>query len=334
MAPFRRSWVLRLLGVVAAGSVAASLALPHYAGAQAVPQAADVPTQLKQVKAALADVKADAKKLARALDRANQALNRAENELEEAELQRLGAHARGVRANAALQDATVRVERLRRVLGDRARGIYMAGDPAGLSALVRNDQVDQLLSQVTMLDHLARESNESLADLVIAQQDYALARQALGEAERDARRAGVVINRKIAEAVELRDLRLQAKQKLDDKIRALQGEEAVLRATQQQRLARQAGIVRGGGKCDLSGTSDAEYFIIMKESGGDPTADNPNSTAFGLGQLLLDLRRRILGANYDTIDCGLQLMAFRTYVRERYGTAEAAKAFWLSHGWY
>ena len=334
MAPFRRSWVLRLLGVVAAGSVAASLALPHDAGAQAAAPAADVPTQLKQVKAALADVKADAKKLARALDRANQALNRAENELEEAELQRLGAHARGVRANAALQDATVRVERLRRVLGDRARGIYMAGDPAGLSALVRGDRVDQLLSQVTMLDHLARESNESLADLVIAQQDYALAKQALGEAERDARRAGAVISRKIAEAVELRDLRLQAKEKLDDKIRALEGEAAVLRATQQQRLARQAGIVRGGGKCDLSGTSDAEYFIIMKESGGDPTADNPNSTAFGLGQLLLDLRRRILGDNYDTIDCGLQLMAFRTYVRERYGTAEAAKAFWDTHGWY
>jgi septal ring factor EnvC (AmiA/AmiB activator) len=334
MAPFRRSWVLRLLGVVAAGSVAASLALPHDAGAQAVPQAADVPTQLKQVKAALADTKADAKKLARALDRANQALNRAENELEEAELQRLGAHARGVRATAALQDATVRVERLRRVLGDRARGIYMAGDPAGLTALVRNEQVEELLSQVTMLDHLARESNESLADLVIAQQDYALARQALGEAERDARRAGVIISRKIAEAVELRDLRLQAKEQLDDKIRLLEGEEAVLRATQQQRLARQAGVVRGGGKCDLSGTSDAEYFIIMKESRGDPTADNPISTAFGLGQLLLDLRRRILGANYDTIDCGLQLMAFRTYVRERYGTAEAAKAFWLSHGWY
>jgi hypothetical protein len=144
----------------------------------------------------------------------------------------------------------------------------------------------------------------------------------------------VVIARKIAEAVELRDLRLQAKEKLDDKIRLLEGEEAVLRATQQQRLQRQAGLVRGGGKCDLSGTSDAEYFIIMKESRGDPTADNPSSTAFGLGQLLLDLRRRILGANYDTIDCGLQLMAFRTYVRERYGTAENAQAFWLSHGWY
>jgi septal ring factor EnvC (AmiA/AmiB activator) len=323
-----------LLGVVAVGSVAAALVLPHDAGAQAVQQAADVPTQLKQVKAALADVKADAKKLARALDRANEALNRAENELEEAELQRLSAHARGVRANAALQDATARVERLRRVLGDRARGIYMAGDPAGISALVRNDQVDELLSQVTMLDHLARESNDSLADLVVAQKDYALARQALGEAERDARRASATISKKIDQAVELRDLRLQAKEKLDDRIRELEGEQAVLRVTQQQRLQRQADLVRGGGKCDLSGTSDAEYFIIMHESGGDPTADNPTSTAFGLGQLLLDLRRRILGANYDTIDCGLQLMAFRTYVRERYGTAENARAFWVSHGWY
>jgi septal ring factor EnvC (AmiA/AmiB activator) len=323
-----------LLGVAIAGSLAASLALPHDAGAQAAPQAADVPTQLKQVKATLADVKADAGKLARALDRANQALNRAENELQEAELERLSAHARGVRANAALQDATVRVQRLRRVLGDRARGIYMAGDPAGLSALVRNNRVDELLSQVTMLDHLARESNESLADLVVAQKDYALAKQALDQAERDAQRAGVVISKKIAQAVELRDLRLQAKEKLDSKIRQLEGEAAVLRATQQQRLARQAGLVRGGGKCDLSGTSDAEFFIIMHESGGDPTADNPNSTAFGLGQLLLDLRRRILGANYDTTECGLQLMAFRTYVRERYGTAENARAFWVSHGWY
>jgi hypothetical protein len=104
--------------------------------------------------------------------------------------------------------------------------------------------------------------------------------------------------------------------------------------TLQQRQQRQAGQVRGGGKCDLSGTSDAEYFIIMKESGGDPTADNPRSTAFGLGQLLLDGRRHYLGDNYDTVDCGLQLQAFRGYVRDRYGTAENARAFWLSHGWY
>ncbi len=330
MAPNQRARVLRWLAVIAATAAVASL-LPLHAGAQ---EGTDVPSQLKKVRATLADAKSDAKKLAAALDRANDALDQAENELAAAEQQRLDAHARGVRATAALADATERVERLRRILGDRARGIYIAGDPAGLAALVQSGNADQLMGQVAILDHLAKESNNSLADLIVAQQDYTLARSILAEAEVDARKAGAVISRKIDQALELRDLRVQAKDALDDKIRALEGEAGVLRVTLQQRQQRQAGQVRGGGKCDLSGTSDAEYFIIMKESGGDPTADNPRSTAFGLGQLLIDGRRHYLGANADTIDCGLQLQAFRGYVRDRYGTAENARAFWLSHGWY
>jgi septal ring factor EnvC (AmiA/AmiB activator) len=330
MAPNRRARVLRWLAVIAAMAAVASL-LPLRVGAQ---EGSDVPSQLKKVRATLADAKADAKKLAAALDRANNALDQAENELAQAEQQRLDAHARGVRATAALADATERVKRLRRILGDRARGIYIGGDPAGLAALVQSGKADQLMGQVAILDHLAKESNSSLADLTVAQQDYALARAALSEAEVDARRAGAQISRRIDQALELRDLRVQAKDALDDKIRALEGEAGVLRVTLQQRQQRQAGQVRGGGKCDLSGTSDAEYFIIMKESGGDPTADNPRSTAFGLGQLLIDGRRHYLGANADTIDCGLQLQAFRGYVRDRYGTAENARAFWLSHGWY
>ena len=330
MAPNQRARVLRWLAVIAATAAVASL-LPLHAGAQ---EGTDVPSQLKKVRATLADAKSDAKKLAAALDRANDALDQAENELAAAEQQRLDAHARGVRATAALADATERVQRLRRILGDRARGIYIAGDPAGLAALVQSGNADQLMGQVAILDHLAKESNNSLADLIVAQQDYTLARSILAEAEVDARKAGAVISRKIDQALELRDLRVQAKDALDDKIRALEGEAGVLRVTLQQRQQRQAGQVRGGGKCDLSGTSDAEYFIIMKESGGDPTADNPRSTAFGLGQLLIDGRRHYLGANADTIDCGLQLQAFRGYVRDRYGTAENARAFWLSHGWY
>jgi septal ring factor EnvC (AmiA/AmiB activator) len=330
MAPNRRARVLRWLAVIAAMAAVASL-LPLRVGAQ---EGTDVPTQLKKVRATLADAKADAKKLAAALDRANNALDQAENELAQAEQQRLDAHARGVRATAALAAATERVKRLRRILGDRARGIYIGGDPAGLAALVQSGKADQLMGQVAILDHLAKESNDSLADLIVAQQDYTLARSILAEAEVDARKAGAVISRKIDQALELRDLRVQAKDALDDKIRALEGEAGVLRVTLQQRQQRQAGQVRGGGKCDLSGTSDAEYFIIMKESGGDPTADNPRSTAFGLGQLLIDGRRHYLGANADTTDCALQLQAFRGYVRDRYGTAENARAFWVSHGWY
>jgi hypothetical protein len=89
-----------------------------------------------------------------------------------------------------------------------------------------------------------------------------------------------------------------------------------------------------GGRCDLAGTSAAEAWIILRESSGDPTADNPTSTAFGLGQLLLGNRILYLGQDYATTDCGRQLWAFRAYVRDRYGTAERAKAFWQANGWY
>jgi hypothetical protein len=95
------------------------------------------------------------------------------------------------------------------------------------------------------------------------------------------------------------------------------------------------GSIHGSGRrCDLSGTSAAELWIIMRESSGYPTADNPTSTAFGLGQLLLGNRILYLGQDYATTDCGRQLWAFRAHVRDRYGTAERAKAFWRANGWY
>jgi hypothetical protein len=82
------------------------------------------------------------------------------------------------------------------------------------------------------------------------------------------------------------------------------------------------GSIHGSGRpCDLSGTSPAEHWIIMRESSGYPTADNPASTAFGLGQLLLGNRILYLGEQYATTDCGRQLWAFRAYVCDRYGTS-------------
>ncbi len=92
--------------------------------------------------------------------------------------------------------------------------------------------------------------------------------------------------------------------------------------------------MHSGLRCALDGTSAAERLVIEHESSGDPGAANPVSTAFGLGQLLLDQRLRYLGADYATTDCARQLAAFRAYVRDRYGTAEAAMAFWLAHHWY
>jgi hypothetical protein len=83
--------------------------------------------------------------------------------------------------------------------------------------------------------------------------------------------------------------------------------------------------------------SPAERWILTKESSLRPTADNPTSTAFGLGQLLYANRvyyGRKLGISPNTRDPFQQLRMFRAYVRDRYGTAEKALAFWQRNGWY
>jgi hypothetical protein len=153
----------------------------------------------------------------------------------------------------------------------------------------------------------------------------------------------------VGELERVRAVRQQAKRKMDARVARLAGAAAALRSrsAELRRLIRQEELARrraaaarrgpaggSGRRCDLSGTSAAERWIIMRESSGDPTADNPTSTAFGLGQLLLGNRILYLGRQYATTDCGRQLWAFRAYVRDRYGTAERAKAFWQANGWY
>ena len=334
-APSRRTLMLRSSGVIAIIGALALVAMlaPLRAGAAGTTDP-DVATRLKQIKTSLNDAKADLRKRQAVLDAANSALNQAENELAAADFQRTAARAEQAQAQRALSRSGAQLSQLRRIVGDEVRGMYISGSPTALAALVQQGDVKNLLDQMATLEHLARENSDAINDMVVAQREYATAQVALRKAEDDSRRALGQIRRKIAEATELRDLRVQATEAVNDKIAELEGEAAVLRNNQQQAAANQAGQQRAGTKCDLSGTSDAEFWIIMRESGGDPTARNPSSTAFGLGQLLLDLRQRLLGADYDTIDCGKQLTAFRAYVKERYGTAEAAKSFWLSHGWY
>jgi peptidoglycan hydrolase CwlO-like protein len=331
----RRTWLVWsscVLGLIALIAVAA-LAAPLRAGAAGSTDP-DVASRLQKIKATLKDSKADLGKLQKALDNANGALNQAESELAAADLQVLSARAERNQARTAISRSARQLQQLRKVVGDEARGMYMSGSPSGLAALVEQDDAKDLLDQIATLDQLARANNDTITNMVIRQKEYVTAQAALVKAERDINRSQAEIRKKIRQATELRDVRAQAKEALDAKIADLLGEEAVLRNTQQQTAANQSGQRRTGTKCNLSGTSDAEYWIIMRESGGDPTAANPSSTAFGLGQLLLDLRQRLLGADYDTIDCGKQLYAFRAYVKERYGTAENAKAFWIAHGWY
>ena len=97
-----------------------------------------------------------------------------------------------------------------------------------------------------------------------------------------------------------------------------------------ERLAR----AHGGVKCDLSGLPSAARSIIMAESGGESTAKNPHSTAFGLGQLIVANRKALMGSNYASTNCSDQIEAFSKYTLGRYGSYDRALAFRNRKGWY
>ncbi|MHB0976311.1 MAG: aggregation-promoting factor C-terminal-like domain-containing protein [Candidatus Aquicultorales bacterium] len=67
--------------------------------------------------------------------------------------------------------------------------------------------------------------------------------------------------------------------------------------------------------------------IVMRESGGDPYAVNPSSGAAGLFQ-------RLPGDHIVLGDVQGQVQDGVTYIRLRYGTSEAALAWWNTFGWY
>lgn len=71
--------------------------------------------------------------------------------------------------------------------------------------------------------------------------------------------------------------------------------------------------------------------IVNKESGFNPKADNPNSTAYGLFQLLY---RPGTSIPYDQQNPEQQIRDGLSYIRGRYGNPVKAWDFWRSHHWY
>lgn len=76
----------------------------------------------------------------------------------------------------------------------------------------------------------------------------------------------------------------------------------------------------------------AWYRLGMKESGWRNTAQNPTSTAYGIGQFL-DSTWKGYGIA-KTSDPALQVEAMARYIKARYGTPANALAFHNSHNWY
>lgn len=80
---------------------------------------------------------------------------------------------------------------------------------------------------------------------------------------------------------------------------------------------------------------EAAKWIIGKESGWNPTATNPSSGAYGLFQFNPMGGNTLAGYLPDrNPNPAVQADAGARYMKDRYGSPTAAKAFWERNGWY
>lgn len=77
---------------------------------------------------------------------------------------------------------------------------------------------------------------------------------------------------------------------------------------------------------------EALHRLIMKESGYNPEAQNPTSTAFGIFQFLNKTWAGV-GAQ-KTHDAAAQIRAGLQYIAQRYRDPSRALQFHLGHNWY
>ncbi|WP_411069616.1 transglycosylase SLT domain-containing protein [Streptomyces sp. cmx-4-25] len=73
--------------------------------------------------------------------------------------------------------------------------------------------------------------------------------------------------------------------------------------------------------------------IVAHESGWNHKATNSSSGAYGLVQALPASKMSSAGSDWKT-NPATQIKWGLNYMNERYGSPNAAWAFWQSHGWY
>jgi hypothetical protein len=73
--------------------------------------------------------------------------------------------------------------------------------------------------------------------------------------------------------------------------------------------------------------------IYTRESGWNPSADNPYSGAYGIPQALPGDKMAAFGSDWQT-NPATQLAWGLSYIRDRYGSPCGAWGFWQSHSWY
>lgn len=74
--------------------------------------------------------------------------------------------------------------------------------------------------------------------------------------------------------------------------------------------------------------------LVQRESGGDPSAVNPTSGAYGLGQFLGSTKEAYAKHGATSPDGADQIRAMAQYISDRYGNPSAALGFHNSNNWY
>lgn len=120
--------------------------------------------------------------------------------------------------------------------------------------------------------------------------------------------------------------RAEAERIEDERIAIQRAAEEAEKVRQAQLVAEQAKVVSAAPSVPQNDSS-AKMFIYMKESGNNPAAVNAGGCR-GLGQACPGSKLPC-GNDYACQDA-----YFTNYMLGRYGSWEAAKAFWLAHSWW
>lgn len=123
----------------------------------------------------------------------------------------------------------------------------------------------------------------------------------------------------------------QEKEELDRRNKELEQARATREAEKQriaQAAAKAVNTVTGTATASAA-PSGAKAFIYAKESGNRTDAINPSSGACGLGQALPCSKLPCTLSDYACQDAW-----FTNYAMQRYGSWEAAQAFWVANHWW
>ncbi|PPK98882.1 hypothetical protein CLV92_101583 [Kineococcus xinjiangensis] len=219
------------------------------------------------------------------------------------------------------------------LLAFAAVGLVGAATPGGQTGGVR------LAGQAGSADHRVdpevaqAQRDEAHRVAVIVEQQYRAAEAwSQGTRDRQVRAAVLAEQARLAEEArraEEEARRLEA-ERLAEEARRAEAEEATRNAVRDPRGAARVLVAQHGWGEEQFSCLDS---LWMKESGWNPAADNPTSSAYGIPQALPGRKMASAGADWETNPL-TQIRWGLGYIEGRYGSPCAAWAHSRSHNWY